>query len=89
MKIRITKAEATEIAQFFLSKKYMSATISNLYIWAEPNEFKAHAICDINNKSWGQNFKVEVVMDLAENTITAKEHRYIDNLAFYRNPDLQ
>lgn len=85
---RITTAEATEMANFFLSKKY-SGTISDFRVHTEAGGSKAIATCRVDNKAWNQHFKVEVVMDAVYNTIEAREYRHKDNLSFYRNPELQ
>ena len=85
---RITTAEATEMAQFFLRKKY-SGTITNFSVHTEAGGSKAIATCKIENNTWGENYKVEVVMDTVYNTIESREYRHSDNLSFYRNPELQ
>lgn len=88
MKKKITIAEATEMAQFFLSKKY-AGTITDFRVSIEEHGLKAVATCKIENDPWGQNFKVDVVMDTYYNTIESREYRHSDNLSFYRNPELQ
>lgn len=85
---RITTAEATEMAQFFLSKKY-AGTISEFRVHTEAGGSKAIATCKMDCKMWNQHFKLEVVMDAVYNTIEAREYHHEDNLSFYRNPDLQ
>lgn len=85
---RITTAEATEMAQFFLSKKY-AGTISDFRVHTEAGGSKAIATCKMDCKMWNQHFKVEVVMDTVYNTIEAREYRHEDSLSFYRNPELQ
>lgn len=86
---RITTAEATEMANFFLSKKYMGSQISDFRVHTEAGGSKAIASCKITDKRWGQHFKVEVIMDTVYNSIEAREYRHEDNLSFYRNPELQ
>lgn len=85
---KTTTAEAIEMAQFFLSKKY-AGTISDFSVHTEAGGSKAIATCKMNCKMWNQNFKVEVVMDAVYNTIEAREYHHEDNLSFYRNPELQ
>lgn len=85
---RITKAEATAMAKFFISKKY-PGKISNFSVYTEAGGSKATARFKLDNISWAQHFVVEVIMDLFSGTIESREYRHSDNLSFYRNPDLQ
>lgn len=85
---KITTAEATGMAQFFLSKKY-AGTISEFRVHTEAGGSKAIATCKMDCKMWNQHFKVEVVMDAVYNTIEAREYHHEDNLSLYRNPELQ
>lgn len=47
---RITTVEATEMANFFLSKKY-SGTISDFRVHTEAGGSKAIATCRVDNKA--------------------------------------